>query len=161
MGDVNRRVAVFVVEPSDFKAHLFAQVGVEVGERLVKQQGFRLDDERARQRDALLLSARQFAGVTLRQDFEFCRGKDRRELFRNGVAIHFPQTQPVDDVLGDRHVRPQRVALEDHRHLALLGRQGARGRGYQPVADMDFAIAGLEKAGDQPQRRGLAAARGA
>ena len=58
----------------------------------------------------------------------------------------------------DRHVRPQRVALEDHRHLALLGRQRARLRGHQPVADMDLAVGGFEETGDQPQRRGLAAA---
>ena len=71
------------------------------------------------------------------------------------------QAQAVDDVLGDRHVRPQRVALEDHRHLALLGRQRARRRRHQAVADMDLAVGGLEETGDQPQRRGLAAARGA
>ena len=39
--------------------HLLAQLGVEVGERLVEQQHARLDDERARKRDALLLAARE------------------------------------------------------------------------------------------------------
>ena len=34
-------------------------------------------------------------------------------------------------------------------------------RGDQLVADADFAAARLDEAGDQPQRRGLAAARGA
>ena len=38
--------------------HLLAQLGVEIGERLVEQQDARLDDQRAGQRDALLLAAR-------------------------------------------------------------------------------------------------------
>jgi hypothetical protein len=97
----------------------------------------------------------------LRQDFKLGGLKDGFEFFRDSVAIHFPQPQSVDDVFGYRHVRPQRVALEDHRHFALLGRQGARLRRYHPVADMDFAVGRLKKSGDQAQRRGLAAARGA
>src|SRR5439155_3087463 len=52
-------------------------------------------------------------------------------------------------------------ALEDHRHVAALGRLRARRRGDKPVADTDFAGRGLDEAGDQPQGRGLAAARGA
>ena len=81
VGDVDRGVAVFVVQPADLETHLLAQIGVEVGERLVEQQRFRLDDQRARQRHALLLAARQFAGIALRQRFELGRRKDRRELF--------------------------------------------------------------------------------
>ena len=37
--------------------------------------------------------------------------------------------QAVADVLRTRHVRPQRVGLEHHRHAALLGRLRARCRG--------------------------------
>ena len=161
VGDMYRRITVFVVQPADFKAHLFAQIGIEVGQRLVEQKRLRLDDQGAGQRHALLLAARQLAGIALREDFEFCGCQNGREFFRNRVAIDLPQAKPIDDIFGDRHVRPQRVALEDHRHLALLGRQGAGLRGHQPVADMDLAVGGLEESGDQPQRRGLAAARGA
>ena len=42
--------------------------------------------------------------------------------------------------------------------LALLGRQRARLRRHQPLADMDLAVGRLQKSRDQPQRRGLAAA---
>ena len=34
--DVDRRVTVFVVQPANFKAHLLAQVGVEVGQRFIE-----------------------------------------------------------------------------------------------------------------------------
>src|SRR4029077_6931566 len=47
-----------------------------------------------------------------------------------------------------------------HRHLALFGRQGFRLRRHHALADMDLAVGGLEESGNQPQRRGLAAARG-
>ena len=158
MGDIDGGVAIFVMQPADFEPHLLAQIGVEVGERLVEQQRLRFDDQRARQRHALLLPAGEFAGIALRQRLEFCRGQDRRQFLRDGVAVHFAQAQAVDDVFGHRHVRPQRVALEDHRHAALLGRQRARLRRHQPLADMDLAVGRLQKSRDQPQRRGLAAA---
>src|SRR5262249_23062151 len=61
-------------------------------------------------------------------------------------------------VLRHRHVRPDRVALEDHRHVALLGRQGGDGRRDDVTVHRDGALAGLEEAGDHPERRGLPAA---
>ena len=161
VGDVDGGVAIFVMQAADFEPHLLAQISIEIGQRLVEQQRLRFDDQGARQRHALLLSAGEFAGIALRQRFELGRGQNRREFFRNGVAVHFAQAQAVDDVFGHRHVRPQRVALEDHRHVALFGRQRARFRGHQPVADMDLAVGRFQETRDQPQRRGLAAAGGA
>ena len=37
MGDVNRRIAVFVMQPAHLETHLLAQVGIEVGQWLVQQ----------------------------------------------------------------------------------------------------------------------------
>ena len=48
-------------------ARLEAQLGVEVGQRLVEQEQARLAHDRARQRAALLLAARQLAGRALEQ----------------------------------------------------------------------------------------------
>src|SRR5437588_285134 len=84
----------------------------------------------------VLLSAGEFARVALRQRLELGGCEDSCELHRDGGAVEFTQTQAIDDVLGDRHVRPQRVALEDHRHLAVLGRQGLRLGGHHALADM-------------------------
>jgi hypothetical protein len=55
------------MQPSDLEAHFLAQVGIQVGERLIQQQHLRLDHDRACERDALLLAARQFCRVTRRQ----------------------------------------------------------------------------------------------
>jgi hypothetical protein len=45
------------VQPADFEAHLLAQVGVEIGERLVEQQHRGLDHDGAREGYALLFAA--------------------------------------------------------------------------------------------------------
>ena len=44
-------------------AHVVAELGVEVGERLVEKQDARPLDERAAERDALLLAAARRAGL--------------------------------------------------------------------------------------------------
>ena len=80
MGDVDRGVAVLVVQAAHLEAHLLAQVGVEIGQRLVEQQRLRLDDQRARQRDALLLAAGQFAGIAVGERAELRGGEDAVEL---------------------------------------------------------------------------------
>ena len=49
----------------DLGAHLDAQLGVEVGERLVEQQQPRLQHQRAGDRDALLLAAGELRGIAL------------------------------------------------------------------------------------------------
>ena len=126
MGDIDGSVAILVMQTADLEPHFFAQIRIEIGQRLVEQQRLRFDDQGARQRDALLLSAGEFAGIALRQRVELGRRQNRREFFRDGVTVEFAQAQAVDDVFGHRHVRPQRVALEDHRHVALFGRQRAR-----------------------------------
>ena len=71
--------------------------------------------------------------------------------------------QPVGDVVEHRHVRPDGVGLEHHRHAALLGRDVAALAGvvHRLAVDADAAAARLLQAGDGAQRRGLAAARGA
>ena len=78
VGDVDRGVAIFVVQPAHLEAHLLAQIGVEIGQRLVEQQRLGLDDQRARQRDALLLAARQFARIAVSERTEMRGGQDRR-----------------------------------------------------------------------------------
>ena len=54
-----------------------------------------------------------------------------------------------------RHVRVERVALEDHRDVPLLGRQ----LGHVPAADQQAAARRGLQPGDHPQHRALAAAR--
>jgi hypothetical protein len=106
----------------------------------------------------LLLAARQLARIALRQRRELGGRQNSVQFLSDGRSIHFPKFQAVDDVLRYRHVRPERIALEDHRHISLLGRQGVRRRGNQLVADADFARTWFDEAGDQPQCRCFTAA---
>ena len=64
--------------------------------------------------------------------------------------------QPERDVLLDRHVREQRVALEDRVDVALVRRHVRD----VDAAELDRALGRLLEAADHPQRRRLAAARG-
>ena len=57
-------------------------------------------------------------------------------------------------VVAHGHVRVQRVVLEHHRDVAVLGRQV----GDVPVADVDRSGVDLLQAREHPQRGGLAAA---
>src|SRR5690606_29301094 len=66
--------------------------------------------------------------------------------------------EAVDDILGYRHVRPERVALEDHRHVAPFGRQRLRGGGDGLAADENLTGRRFDKAGNETQGRRLAAA---
>ena len=67
VGDVDDRRAEALVEAGDLGARLDAQLGVEVGERLVHQEDGRLADDRPAERDALALAAGQLLRLALEQ----------------------------------------------------------------------------------------------
>ena len=60
--DIDRGGAVGALELADLDAHVDPELRIEVGERLVEHQQRRLDHQRARESDALLLTARERAG---------------------------------------------------------------------------------------------------
>ena len=157
VGDIDRGVAVFVVQAAHLEAHLFAQIGIEIRERFVQKECLGLDDEGARERHALLLAAREFARVAIGEAAEVGGIQNRGEFAIDGGAVELAQLESIGDVFGNRHVRPQRIALKNHRHVAPLRRQRPRRRRYQLVADPNFAGRRLDEARDQPQRRRLAA----
>jgi hypothetical protein len=59
MGHMHEADAEIALQALQFTAHVFAQERIERRKRLVEQQNLRPRDEGARQRDALLLTARQ------------------------------------------------------------------------------------------------------
>ena len=65
VGDVDRRRLEALLDPRDLGAHLHAQLGVEVRQRLVHQEHARVADDRAAHRDALALAAGQVGGLAL------------------------------------------------------------------------------------------------
>src|SRR5689334_14598502 len=159
VGHVDRRVVELVVQAPDLEAHLAAQVGVEVRERLVEKEDLGRGRQRAGERHALLLAAGKLRGVALRQLRELGRGERPVGALLALGRLDAAHLQSVAHVVAHGHVRPHRVALEDHAHVAPLGwDHRARLRNHL-VAHADAALVGLEESRDHAQRRGLAAAR--
>ena len=123
--------------------------GVEGGERLVQQQERRLDGQRAPERDALALAARELARIPALEPGE-TQARQRQ------VA------QSEGHVVGDGEVREQRVALEDVADATLLRRQvdAARGVEEHAIAEHDASAVGPDEAGQALQRQRLAGAGG-
>jgi hypothetical protein len=67
VGDVDRGEAELVVQAADLEAHFLAQIGVEVGQRLIQQQHRGLHHDGARQGHALLLATGQLRRIAVCQ----------------------------------------------------------------------------------------------
>ena len=139
---------------ADFDAHLLAQLGVEIGQRLVEQQHVGPKNQRTGQRHALLLAAGQLSRQPVAEMIEPHQPQRLGDLRRHLRLRHLAHLEAERDVLGHRHVRKQRIALEHQAGVALPWRQ----RGDVALAQAHAARRRLDEAGDDPQGRGLAAA---
>jgi hypothetical protein len=155
VGDVDRGGAEPLVQLLELDAHLDAQLGVQVRQRLVEQEHLRMAHDRAPERDALALTARQLARLAreIILDAEDLGGllHARRDL----SARELPHLQAERHVVVDAHMRIERVVLEHHGDVAVHRRQLVD----HPVADQDVARADRLEPGDHAERRRLAAAR--
>src|SRR5918999_633103 len=89
--------------------------------RLVHEVGRRLADDRAAHGDALLLTAGQLPGPAAEQLVEAEQLRHLQHALVALLARRLADAQPVAEVLLHRHVRVERVVLEDHREIALAG----------------------------------------
>ena len=139
----------------DLGAHLDAQLGVEVRQRLVEQEHLRVADDGSAHRDTLALAAGQLPRKPL---------QIRAETENFGCVLHpridlrlrrAAQLHREAHVGGDRHVRVERVVLEHHGDVAFLRREVVD----HPVADADLAVGDVLQPRDHPQQGGFSAAR--
>jgi hypothetical protein len=142
------------VKPGDLLDHRAANLGVERRERLVEQEDAGPDRKRPRDRDALLLAARQFAWEALgvlrhADDAQRLRDALGDELFRRAARVEAER-----DVFGNAHMGKERVILDDHREAALIGRQVR----HVGSTDEDAPRGGTHEPRDRAQRRGFARA---
>ena len=111
------------LQPLHLELHLLAQLAVERAERLVEEQQTRIEDDRSRERDALLLAAGELArGSRAARSAEADELQDRRDALANLRPRHAAHFERERDVALDRQVREQRVVLEHHADPALRGR---------------------------------------
>ena len=156
VGHVHGRGAQPALDAKDLGARLDPQLGVEVRQRLVHQECGRVADDRASHRHALALAAGQVGGLALELVGDAQQLGGLLHLAPDLLGRHALAAQRKAHVPGDRHVRVQRVVLEDHRHVAL-----ARGQVVDDdVVDEDLAVGDRLEPGDHAQQRRLAAARG-
>ncbi len=156
MGDVDHGDPERALQVADLPAHLLAQLGVEIGERLVHEAHRGLGDDGASEGDPLLLPAGELAWLAIEEfgETEQCRDLVEAPFDLGSPGLAHPQAE--DDVLGDRKMRKERIRLEHHRDVALRRRQArdvATGNAQPPAV-------GRLQAGDEAQGRGLAAAGG-
>ena len=153
VGDVDEGDADVVLQALDEKLHLLPQLQIERAQRLVEQQDARAIDERARERDSLLLPTRELARLA----FAVAAQLDEIEHFLD-LALQVSSTRALSpqaegDVLENREVREEGVALEDRVDIAFVGRRAAD----LALAEIDQARGRLLEPADHPQGRRLAA----
>ena len=152
MGDIDHGDAQRFVQVLDLELHVLAQLLVQRAQRLVHQHQRRVEHQRARQGDALLLAARQLCGTAADEGphlHHVQRAGDLRLALGLGHAAHF---QRKGQVLADRHMRKQGIILENHADSALVRRHLVDRAARQP----DFAVRRRLEAGQHHQAGGLA-----
>ena len=88
MRDMHDGLAQHAVKLDQFRAHRGAQLGIQIGERLVEQERRGIADQGAAQRDPLLLTAAQLPRSAFQQvadPEDLCR---RRDAAIDFVAWH-------------------------------------------------------------------------
>ena len=152
--DVDRGDAETALERGDLRAGLDAELGVEVRQRLVHEEHLGLTDDRTAHGDALTLTT----GEGLRLAAEVGLEVEQLGGFEHaGGALFLADAGDLEreaHVLGDGHVRVERVVLEHHRDVAVL----RRNVGDVAVADEDVARVDLFEAGEHAQGGRLTAA---
>ena len=157
VGDVDEGGLELLVQPADLSPHGGAQLGIQVGQRLVQQEDGGVADHGPAQGHALALAAGQGLGLAVEQVLQI-QGLGRLmdppvDLILGDLLLE----QAEGDVLVDGHMGVQGVVLEDHGDVTVLGGHIVD----HPVADVQLAAADVLQAGDHPQSGGFAAARGA
>jgi hypothetical protein len=120
--DVERGRGQFILESLQLTSHMQPQLSIQIGEGLIHQENSRLTDNGSCQGNSLPLASRQLFWPSLQKrenPKQVCNLLDSTGDFS---ARHFANFKGVSDVLFDRHVWIERIALENHGHVPVLGR---------------------------------------
>ena len=139
------------MQPGELIDHRAADLCIECGQRLIKQEHLRADRDGASDRDALLLAAGELARIALRVGGHADHGQGFRDAGANNLFRHAPGPQSEGDILLDPHMRKERIVLHHHADIAVIGCEV----GDVAVADHDAAARGAYKARHGAQRRRL------
>ena len=155
VGDHDGGDAEAPLQRLDLVAQAHAHPRIERRQRLIEQQERGRGCQRASQRHALLLAARQLCRILvalLRHADELQKLGDTG---RNLAARLAPVDEAITHVPRHSQIGKQRIGLKDDAEVALRRRQAR----HVAAADLDCARVLHLEAGDHPQQSGLAAAR--
>ena len=157
VGNVDGGDAGLLLDAADLRPHGDTELGIQVGKGLVKQQHTGLHHQGSCQGDTLLLSAGELVRHTGFHAGQAHQLQDVRDLLLDNILGKLAQLQAIGHVVINVVMGKQRVALEHHGGIPLVGGQLIDLLAAQP----DAALVGAFKAGDHTKRGGLAAAGGA
>jgi hypothetical protein len=157
VGHVDGGDAEPALQCGDLASGLDPQFRVEVGQRLVHQEDLRGADDRAAHRHPLALTTGERLGLAVEILLEVEDLGGLGDPFGDLCLVLAGDLQREAHVVRDGHVRVERVVLEHHRDVAVLGRQVRD----VALADADRTAVDVLEPGEHPQRGGLPAAGGA
>ena len=148
--------AELAVQLHQLEAHIGAEPGIEIGERLVEQEGGGLAHQGPAEGHPLALPARQRRRLAAEEGGDAQHGGHFAHPLLDlglGELVHL---EAEGEVLADGHMGVEGIALEDDGDVAVPRRQL-----IDPLtADPDLAAADALEPGDHAQGRRFAAARG-
>src|SRR5215831_4867821 len=156
MGHEDGRHAEQGDELLDLDLHLHAQLLVEGAEWLVEEEEHRLDGKDTGQRHALLLSPGELVWIAAVEPRQPNQAQHLRHASRDLGARALAHAQPERDVVGHRHVREERIVLEDDADVAEMRQHVV----HHLVSQHHLSTARRQEAGDALEQGGLAAAGG-
>ena len=157
VGDVDESGVDALAQLDDLRAHLVAELGVEVGQGLVHQHDLRVTHDRAANGDTLALAAGERLGLAVEILGDVQNLGSLADLLVDLVLGGVTQLQREGHVIINGHMGVQRVVLENHGDIAVLGGDIVD----ELAVDVQLAAGNLFKAGDHAQCGGFAAAGGA
>ena len=157
VGDVDRGDFQLVAEVFDLGAGGDAELGVEVGERLVHQEHVRFAHDGAGEGDALALAAGKLGRAAVQEVVKLHHRGGAADFRIMRFGVDAADLEGKADVFVDVHIGVERIALEHHGDIAVF-----RIEVIDPLAiDENIAFCGLLETGDHAHGRRLATAGGA
>src|ERR1017187_41595 len=155
MGDVQEDDANLLLQRFELNLERSPEFRVQRAQRLVQQQPRRPEHQRPGQGHPLLLAAGQLAGAAPGERAELDEVERLVHLALDLLLAELAVAQAEGDVVEHAQEREKRITLKHGVDVAPMRRHPA----HVDVVEQDLARSGQLEAGDQAQRRGLAAAR--
>ncbi len=157
MGHIDEGGLQPLVQLGDLGPRLHAQLGIQVRKRLVHEEDGRFTDNGPAQGHALSLTTRELLGLAVQQVLDAQNAAGFLHASLDLGLGRLAQLEAKGHVVIDRHVGIERIALEHHGDVSILGGHIV----HHAVTDADDALGDLLQAGEHAQAGGFAAARGA